>query len=355
MKRLLQQLEKREKEGTLRSLHNYEGKIDFLSNFYLFKETQAYPQSNAGSGGSRLLYGTSQESLECESFLAEHFQIESALVFASGYVANLSLLSTLPQKGDTIIYDEHIHASMRDGLRLSHAKSFKFQHNSPADLELKLNKAEGEVYVLVESLYSMGGDMAPLKQVLDLCERFNAHLIVDEAHAVGVFGDQGKGIVSCMPDAHKVFARVVTFGKAYGWHGAAVLGSENLKKVLLNFARPFIYSTALPPSDYTEIVRRITLPLDEPRNCLQENLSFFRSGSNLALESEENSPIQIIRFDSLKQLQHVELELGKRNLAARAIYPPTVAPGNELLRICVHAHNTKQEISFLNQVLNQAG
>ena len=178
--------------------------------------------------------------------LADFHKAESGLIFNSGYDANLGLFSCIAKKEDTLICDELIHASIIDGCRLSYANRFRFAHNDVEDLEDKLRRSKGNIFVAVESVYSMDGDMAPLKEIAAVCKKYNASLIVDEAHATGLFGDQGRGLVSQHGLEQEVFARVHTFGKALGCHGAVILGSETLRNYLVNFARSFIFTTALP-------------------------------------------------------------------------------------------------------------
>jgi 8-amino-7-oxononanoate synthase len=353
--RLKNKLVKRREEGTMRSLSLFQDHIDFISNDYLgFAKLSKNVQSHSGSGGSRLLAGNSKEAVDCESFLANFFDVESALVFNSGYNANLSLFGSVPQRGDTILHDEYIHASVRDGVRLSFAKNQSFNHNDLQDLENKIIKAEGAIYVAVESLYSMGGDLAPLGKTLSLCEKYGAYLIVDEAHAVGVFGDKGKGIVDILEEKAEIFARLITFGKALGSHGAAVLCSEELKAFLVNFARPFIYSTAMPPSAYEQIVEIMNHPeLCKRRIDLQENLSYFteQMKEDRRLISESNSPIQMLQIGSVQEVKSLEKVLQESKIAAKAILSPTVKVGEEGLRLCFHAFNSKKEIDQLVRYL----
>ena len=229
--KLQDKLNKRIEVGTLRSLSSFDGYIDFYSNDYLgfSKLKSTSTASSFGSTGSRLISGTSREALNSEIYLAEYFDSKAALFYNSGYDANLGFFSSIPQRGDLVLYDEFIHASIRDGVRLSFANSKSFNHNDLTDLELKLSHFEGVKYVVVESLYSMDGDIAPLIKISDLCEKFKAYLIVDEAHSGGVFGEKGKGLVYQMNLQSKIFARLITFGKAFGSHGACILTSQNVK------------------------------------------------------------------------------------------------------------------------------
>ena len=350
--KLIHKLNERMKEGTLRSLSCFDGMTDFFSNDYLGLARQPRNSNveHPGSTGSRLISGTSKEALECESFLAQHFKAEAALVFNSGYDANLGFFGSVPQKGDTIIYDQLIHASVRDGIRLSHAKALSFAHNSLEDLEKKLRLAEGMIYVAVESLYSMDGDLAPIKEIANLCAQHKAYLIVDEAHAAGVLG---KGLVDELGVSPLVFARLVTFGKAYGAHGAVILGSTQLKDYLINFARSFIYTTALPPASYQLIQQHGSLDLTSLQNQLQQNITIFRSNMPAAkLYSDQRSPIQIIPIGDITKTQELAEKLQSAGFAVKPIYSPTVPKGEERIRICLHAFNTEEEIIRLASFLN---
>ncbi|HCW08412.1 MAG TPA: 8-amino-7-oxononanoate synthase, partial [Cytophagales bacterium] len=197
-----------------------DGKIDFASNDYLgFAQhpeltVHGNPSLKSGATGSRLISGNSMEAEEAEKTIARFHRAEAALIFNSGYAANVGLCSCIASKDDTFISDELIHASMIDGIRMSFASKLKFKHNDVDDLENKLTKATGNKFVAIESLYSMDGDEAPLKKIIEVCEKHSAQLIVDEAHAVGVFGAHGEGLVNHYQLEDKVFACVYTFGKA---------------------------------------------------------------------------------------------------------------------------------------------
>lgn len=353
-KKLIQKIEDRKLKGTFRSLSCYTGIVDFYSNDYLglSEIVSEIEVSKMGSTGSRLISGNSPEAEECESFLSDFFNAEAALVFNSGYDANLGIFSSVPQKGDIVLYDEQIHASVRDGIRLSFARSFSFKHNDYKDLEKKLHrlKSNGTFYVAIETLYSMSGDFAPLKEISELCEEYNAELIVDEAHSGGLYGMNGIGVVSDQNLDNIIFARVITFGKAYGLHGAVILCSNDLKEYLVNYARSFIYTTALPPSVYSQIKIHVGADLNERRTRLFNNILFFRNEfAGFKLSSSEKSPIQILRFQTPEILNRISLELQKSNVGVKAILPPTVSSGNECLRICIHSFNTENEIVELKR------
>lgn len=345
-------LQDRKEKGSLRSLLSFDKHIDFWSNDYL--GLAKFPQAIdvKGSTGSRLISGNSKFVEEVEKQIARHFQSEAALIFNSGYDANLGLFSSLPQKGDTILYDEYVHASVRDGIRLSFANSFSFRHNDVSDLRKKMQKAEGTVFVAVESLYSMDGDLAPLIELSLLCKEYNALLIVDEAHSGGVFGTEGKGLCRELGVVDSVFIRVFTFGKAYGAHGAVVCCSDEVREFLINFARSFIYTTALPEGMYRHILQQIELSKEEElREQLQTNIARFVNSVRSGLSSP-NSPIQIIEFSDLDSCKLKARQLQAAGFAVKAILPPTVPAGSQRLRICIHAFNTKEEIDRLISLLH---
>ncbi|WP_341904703.1 8-amino-7-oxononanoate synthase [Fluviicola taffensis] len=351
-------LQDRKEKGSLRSLLSFDNPIDFWSNDYLGLARIAHPVELKGSSGSRLISGNSKVVENVERQVAGHFESEAALIFNSGYDANLGLFSSLPQKGDTIIYDEFVHASVRDGIRLSFANSFSFRHNDVSDLKKKLEKAhhmspiasamaQGTIFVAVESLYSMDGDIAPLVEITDLCKEYGALLIVDEAHSGGVFGKEGRGLCQELGIADSVFIRLFTFGKAYGAHGAAVCCSDEVREFLINFARSFIYTTALPEGMYQHLLHQIEQSKEEGlRKRLQRNIARFSDTIQSTLSSP-HSPIQIIEFSDLETCKLKAQQLQDAGFAVKAILPPTVPIGSQRLRICIHAFNTEEEIDRL--------
>ena len=350
--KLYKKLSERQEKGTLRSLSSFEGFTDFFSNDYLGCTRRLTSEmSMAGSTGSRLLSGNSELHEILETKFAAFYRSEAALHFNSGYDANLGIFSTLPQKGDTIIYDSLIHASARDGMRLSWAKSYAFRHNDLKHLEQRLQKAEGAIYVAVEALYSMDGDVAPLEEIARLCERYNAYLIVDEAHSGGVFGESGEGLTGAMRLETSVFMRVMTFGKAYGSHGALVLCDQDTQHFLINFCRSFIYSTALPAATLRHNYETASSStLQSLRVDLQAVLKRYCSAlfeAGLTTISSEDSPIQIIEVGDVEKVRRIANQLQTERIAVKPIYAPTVPEGQERLRICLHAYNTKEEIDRL--------
>lgn len=314
-----------------------------------------HPLSLNGAAGSRLLSGNIQYAEDLEQQIAIYHQSEAGLLFNSGYDANLGLLSSLAQRGDTVILDELVHASIIDGARLSYANRYSFRHNDLESLETKLKLSKGNCYVVVESVYSMDGDVSPLVEILSLTEKYNAALIVDEAHAVGLYP---KGLVCELGLQHRIFARVITFGKALGSHGAIVLGSNNLRKYLINFARSFIYTTAAPFHQLAAIKMAYQL-LENSREaifCLKKNIELFKqqvsTGKNFILLNSD-SAIQCIVLKSNEMAREAAKQLQMNNFDVRPILSPTVAQGTERIRICLHSFNTENELTLLAVTLNK--
>lgn len=364
---LQQKLSERLQENSLRELQHYhDGLADFFSNDYLsFAQSQqhklkiqqllnAHPNYKNGATGSRLISGNSKIAEELENKIANFHQAEAALIFNSGYDANVGLLSCIAQRGDTIVCDELIHASLIDGARLSLANRYTFAHNDLNALEEKLKQSKGNIFVVTESVFSMDGDCAPLTEICTLCEKYSAHLIVDEAHALGIFGKNGMGLAQQLNLQDKIFARVFTFGKALGCHGAGVVGSTLLKQYLVNFARSFIYTTALP---YTALAC-ISVGYDElsttlERETLIDNITLFTQlVSNIKTSViPSTSAIQSIVFPGNKACKKLASQLQNAGFNVKAILSPTVPKGKERLRICLHAHNKKAEIYELTRHL----
>ena len=340
----------RKETKSLRILTHSPNLIDFSSNDYLgFSKILVVenPISN-GATGSRLLSGNSIQFENLETKLAKFHKTEAALICNSGYDANIGLFSCIADKGDTIIYDRFIHASIRDGIRLSKARSFAFEHNDLQSLEKKLAQASGSIIVAIESIYSMDGDCAPLEKIITLCEKYKAVIILDEAHATGVFGENGEGLAQSLGAQDKLFARVHTFGKALGCHGAVITGSETLKNYLVNYSRSFIYSTAMGEHSLNCIEAAYNkLKSGEENKKLHKNIRLFKSLLSSSLKSrwiESESPIQCFLVPGIKEAKYLEKQLQENGLNIRAILHPTIEEGKERIRVCIHSFNTEEEI-----------
>ncbi|MHA4810251.1 aminotransferase class I/II-fold pyridoxal phosphate-dependent enzyme [Flavitalea flava] len=356
---LHKKLDERKAQNAFRQLRLPDGKTDFCSNDYLGIVTRGLiekiqrPNLHAsplhGSAGSRLLAGNYPLIEDAEKELAAFHDAPAGLIFNSGYDANLGLLSCVPQRGDTILYDYLSHASIRDGIRLSFAQSFSFLHNDCLDLEKKLQKAEGNIFVVTESVFSMDGDQAPLREIQELCERFNANLIVDEAHATGVIGSKGEGLIQELGLQNRCFARVHTFGKAVGCHGAIILGSGQLRDYLINFSRSFIYTTALPESSIQAIRAAYALfpGLEKERAHLHKLITRFQGASLGFKRLTSLTPIQVVIVPGNEAVKKMAALLQGKQLDVRPILYPTVPKGGERLRIVLHAFNTDEELDRL--------
>jgi 8-amino-7-oxononanoate synthase len=349
-----QKLAEQRKNHAFRRLHLPEsGSIDFTSNDYLGLSRVGWDvHSEAfshGSGGSRLLSGNFSAAEELERTIAGFHQAPAALLFNSGYDANLGLLSAVAKEGDSIFYDILSHASLRDGIRLSKAEAFPFLHNDIEDLRRRLAQAKGSIYVVTESLFSMDGDLAPLAEMVSICEEAGAYLIVDEAHATGVIGDRGQGLVQELNLQDRIFARVHTFGKAVGCHGAAVLGSQDLKDFLINFSRPLIYTTSLPPAAVAAIQRAYArFPvMDAERDQLARLITHMQSVDIPQRKLISHSPIQGVIVSGNEEVTVMANRLQSAGMDCRPIRYPTVPKQKERIRIILHVFNTIGEIDQL--------
>jgi len=364
MDKLKKKLLARQESGSLRSIKRGQPHlIDFSSNDYLglarseelkqliFENYHGTSQLN-GSTGSRLITGTSEITERTENTLAKIFKTESSLVFNSGYMANMALFSSIPQRGDTVIYDELSHACIKDGCRLNLATTWSFRHNDLKDLKSKIERAEGEIYIACESIYSMDGDFAPLTDLAQLCKTTGAHLIVDEAHSTGVYGERGSGLVNDLGLRDNVFAVIYTFGKGMGIHGACISCDSTLKEYIINFSRPFIYTTA--PSDFELISINSAFNYLSKRPSLSLNLESKQAIFNgLFPQYSTPSAIKSVVIGGNQKTKEVALELQTKGFDVRPILSPTVKEGTERLRICIHSYNTEEEINLLCQQLKQ--
>lgn len=371
-KSLQYKLDKRQHESSLRKLPNAGSAVDFSSNDYLgFAQSETIFEATHqllvdrnikvnGATGSRLISGNHALYAETEDLIAHFHQSENALIFNSGYDANVGFFSSVPQKNDVILYDELCHASIRDGIRLSGAKSYKFSHNDFEDLErliVKFQSAETHIYIATESVFSMDGDSPNLEELVAVSEKFDCYLIIDEAHALGVFGAYGNGLVQQLQLQDKVFARIMTFGKALGCHGAAILGSSELKSYLVNFARSFIYTTGLSPHSVANILVAYRYLSDhvEPRELLTGNIIHFNQQKNLLnlkpIFVYSKSAIQCAIIPGNEKIKSVAAQLQQKGFDVKPILSPTVPEGQERLRICLHGYNTQAQISEVLECL----
>lgn len=317
----------------------------------------AYPQAQAGAGASRLLGGNYPLLEELEAHAAAFHGSEAALFFSTGYAAQSGLISTVAARGDIILYDSLVHASAHEGMRLSPAARYPFAHNDPAALLAAAENAGplapgAQVFVLVESIYSMDGDLAPLAELAAVCQARGWNLIVDEAHAGGLAGPHGEGLVYALGLQDRVFARVITYGKAFGAAGGMVLGSALLRQYLINYCRAFIYSTGPLVSQVVTVQEAYALvaTADAARTRLRALRRAFVDGLDPCWHlpsgpPERDSPSAIVPIycPGNEQVLALSTQLAAAGYDLKAVRAPTVAAGSERLRCCLHADQLEPE------------
>lgn len=374
MNRFQKNLELLKEQNQFRILKKEQG-IDLTSNDYLGLASDSFLKDYAikqlqsgltiGSGGSRLLRGNKDIHEELEEYAAEFFEFDSALFFSSGYQANFSLFTTLPNRHDVILYDSLIHASALDGIHASHAKSIKFQHNSLEDLERALinvsqekqkqkenencnqtSSIKGQIWIAIESLYSMDGDFAPIKEINDLALKYDATIIIDEAHAGGVWPvESGKGLCSFVKDKNNIIA-MHTCGKAMGVAGALICCSQDIKEYLINKARPYIYSTAPMPLQASLVLKSLQFIASQEGLQRRESLLFLCQSAQEKFEGFGSQIIPIVIGENHLAVQ-LEKHISEEGIDIRAIRPPTVPQGTARLRLSLHAN---LDIEILDQL-----
>lgn len=380
--KLQKKLIERRRINALRSLPEVNGGTDFASNDYLGIGHSRTVFDNAirilsekeisinGASGSRLLTGNSSLYNEVEEHIRKFHKVDSALVFNSGYDANIGLFSSVPQRDDIILYDEYIHASIRDGIAMSKARNFKYRHNDLDDLLSRIKRVRQtgdigtteQIYIATESVFSMDGDAPDLKAMASICQEFNLNLIVDEAHAIGLFGKNGLGNVQEQDLEENIFARTITFGKALGCHGAAILGGSDLKKYLINYARSFIYTTGMSPHNLATIMAAYQFMTgsdgNRERKILHKNIEYFNhEKERLGISSffiPSISAIHSCIIGDNNQVIQVAENIQKSTFDVRPILSPTVQKGKERLRFCLHSYNSKEDITNVLQLLQIA-
>lgn len=373
-KKLQDQLEARLAEITFRPVNTPQLLVDFASNDYLgfsmsneiFDRTHYYLENEFifqnGSRGSWLLSGNHQLYSEVEALICKTHQCDAALILNSGYSANLGFFSCVPQFDDFIFYDELMHPSIRDGISMGNAQAFKFKHNDLGDLKRiyelqKKNFTDNtEVYVATESVFSLDGDTPDLVGLANFCEQNYLRLVIDEAHAIGVLGEQGVGLAQHLGIDKLTFARLVSFGKALSSHGAAILGDQKLIDYLNNFASPSSYTTAIPPNSLMLIKATYKeLQLTHAIKKLLQNIDFFKAQlKELQLDThfiESNSAIQSCLISNSEEVKKIVRHLNDNGFDPEPVFFPTAPKGKERIRFCVHAYNSEEEITQVLSLL----
>ena len=363
MIKLISKIQDLKAHGRYRSLQSAQG-IDLTSNDYL--GMRAHPAlrvaalealeagMEVGAGGSRLLRGHMDEHAQLEDFAARYFGAGGALFFATGFQANYALFTTLPSRHDVIIFDELVHASVRDGIKASNAKSIKVPHNDldgfkDALKRVRARNEESIIWLAVESVYSMDGDLAPLKELYKLAQQYGAILIVDEAHGTGIFGENGRGLSEGLD--HENVITLHTCGKAIGVAGGLICASKTIIDTLINTARPFIYSTAPPPLQAHLVQKSLEILAAEPqrRARLFELIEYSKT-----IFSVSNIRSQIIPFIIGDDAAAVKTaaKLQNEGFDVRAIRPPTVPEGTARLRISLSTNLDEKTLDEFANALN---
>lgn len=343
--------------------------LNFCSNDYLGLANhpavvdamqQATAEYGAGSGASHLVNGHSHYHHALEEALATFTGRDRALLFSTGYMANMGVISALVGRGDTVFEDRLNHASLIDGGLLSRAQFKRFRHNDCEHLETLLEKPDHKSrrLVVVDGVFSMDGDIAPLPELAELCQHFNTHLMVDDAHGFGVFGENGGGCAEHFSLSQQDLPILIgTFGKAFGTFGAFVAGSETLIESLIQFARPYIYTTAMPPAVAAATLASLELIQQDQvrRKKLHQRIAQFKQGcAELGLSlMPSDSPIQPLVLGDDALVLKVADQLKASGIIVGAIRPPTVPEGSARLRITLSAQHTEEDIQKLLTALQQ--
>ncbi len=316
---------------------------------------EALEQYGVGAGGSRLTTGTGPLHVCLEEELARFKGREAALVFNTGYMANVGILSALMGRGDVIFSDQLNHASIIDGCRLSGAEVVVYRHNDMADLEAKLGAYRGRKGLIVsDGVFSMDGDLVPLPQLVELAKRYGVHTMIDEAHATGVVGATGRGTEEYYHMEGSVDVLMGTLSKAVGSEGGFVCGSAELIQYLTNKARSFIFSTALSPVTMAAGLRGLQKIQEEPQRVVQlrDNMAFLcRELGRYGISVQSDSAILPIIVGEEKRAMAAMEALKERGYYVSAIRYPTVARGSARLRVALMSSHTREELAGLAQAL----
>ncbi|MFZ3065073.1 MAG: 8-amino-7-oxononanoate synthase [Nitrospirota bacterium] len=346
------------KEVILLSSNNYLG----LANHPKIKEAakEAIDKYGTGSGAARLISGNCILYKELEEKIAEFKNTEAALVFGSGYLANISILSTVVKEGDLILSDELNHASIIDGCRLSMAKKVIYRHKDTRHIEEILSKNKTKkILIVTEGVFSMDGDIAPLPEIIDIAKRYSAIVMVDDAHGTGVLGKRGKGTAEHFGIGKGIDIHMGTLGKALGAYGAYAAGDKGLIEFLINKARGFIFTTALPPSVLASAITAIEVLEEEPHliKRLWENRDYFVSGLKaLGFDTMGcETPIIPIFIGKAEKALKMSDGLFEQGVYVPAIRPPTVPEDTCRLRLTVMAAHTKEDLDIALMAFEKVG
>ena len=350
-------------KGLLRTLDINTG-IDFASNDFLglskhpqlIKACQnASIKYGVGSGASRLVSAESLLFKSVENKLANFANQESALLFSTGYMTNLGVISSLAKIGAEFFIDKYCHASIYDGLKLGNATYQRYKHCDIKNLEKKIKKSASPLKIICsESIFSMDGDIAPIEKIINISKKYKALFLLDEAHAIGIYGEKGSGIAEELKLSNKIDIYIGTLGKAMGCAGGFVACKKSIRQLIINNARPFIYSTALPPMQLGVIEQAIKIlnKLRPKAKQLLINAKLLRDTLNADTGKSQSHIIPVIIGEENKTIQ-IATKIQQQGFNVKAIRPPTVPPNTSRLRITIHTYNTITQINKLSSLINQ--
>jgi 8-amino-7-oxononanoate synthase len=356
--------------SAVRILYNSKEYLNLCSNSYLSLHVHpdvvdaargSIDKYGAGICSSRSVSGSIDLCKTLENEIAEYKGYKSGLIFSNGYMANMGIVSTITQEGDVIFTDELNHSSLIDSTRLSRAKKVIYRHGDANDLEKKLkkDKTRGKKFILTETIFSMDGDIAPLKELYQLKEKYGAHMMLDDAHGTGIFGERGTGVEELFGLSGKMDTHMATFGKALGSFGAFALADPVVIEYLINRARTFMYTTALPMSSLAASLAALKLIKDNTsfKDELWQNIDYMRSKLLQAGFDLKNStgPIVPIVVGEDKKTVKMQDSLMKKGLFLQAIRPPTVPEGASRLRLTIVRGFTKEDMDYAIETLIDAG
>jgi 8-amino-7-oxononanoate synthase len=346
------------KEVVLLSSNNYLG----LAEHPAVREAgvQALEQYGCGAGASRSISGTMELHRELEERLARFKGCEAALLFSSGYMANMGLLTTLVEEGDVIVSDEFNHASIVDGCRLSRAEVWVYRHRAMDHLEALLRKSSPRRRIIVtDGIFSMEGDIAPLPEIRELANHYDALVMVDDAHATGVLGQGGRGTAEHFGMTGSIEIQMGTLGKALGGFGAYVAGTKDLIDYLINRCRTFIYTTALPPAVAAMALAALDIVEQEPqrRQSLWDNTDYFRTGlQKMGFDTGmSETPICPVLIGENALTMEADRRLMEHGVFVQGLRPPTVPAQGARLRAALMATHTQDDLDYALAAFREMG
>lgn len=351
-------------------LYNSKEHLNLCSNSYLSLHVhpdiisaarQATEEYGSGTCSSRSVAGSIDLYEELEGEIAAYKGYSNALIFSNGYMANIGIISTLTDMGDVIFSDELNHSSLIHSMRLSRAKKVIYKHRDVNDLEKKIrrNRGRGRKFIVTESIFSMDGDIAPLRDIFELKKKYDVHIMLDDAHGTGVFGEKGTGLEELFGLSGSIDVHMATFGKALGSFGAFVLADKILLEYLVNRAKTFMYTTALPPSSLAASLAALRLIKNDIsfKEELWENIDYMRGNlmrAGFDLKESAGPIIPIVVGEDAKTIKMQEI-LMEKGLFLQAIRPPTVPEGTSRLRLTVVRGFARDEMDYAIDAIIDAG